>query len=238
MRLSIVVPAYNEATRIGDLLALIEKSLSELGSAYEVIVVDDGSTDGTVDRVGGSAVRLIVHERNLGKAAAVQTGLAASTGRYVAVLDADLEYAPADLLPMLTEAESHDRVAVYGSRYLERGNFRSGVPGRMRILHGQEIQSWFANWVLTLLVLLLFGKVITDTLTGLKVYPGDFLRSQNLSSTGFEGDHEITARLIRARIPIREVPITYQARSRSEGKKIGPKDGVIAVVTFVKFRFL
>jgi glycosyltransferase involved in cell wall biosynthesis len=232
-----VVPAYNEVARIGDLLSSIDKSMSGLDVDYEVVVVDDGSTDGTPERAGGSSARLIVHDRNRGKAAAVQTGLAATTGAYVAVLDADLEYSPSDLLPMLDEAERHGTVAVYGSRYLETSNFRAGLSGRLRILRGQELQSWLANWVLTALVFLLFGKVITDTLTGLKIYPGDFLRAQTLTSTGFEGDHEITARLIRARIAVRELPIGYEPRTRSQGKKIGPRDGLIAVATFLKFRF-
>ena len=95
--------------------------------------------------------------------------------------------------------------------------------------------SWLANWTLTALVLVLFGKWITDTLTGLKLYPGDFL-GQRLTSVGFEGDHEITAKLIKAHIPIVEIPIEYAPRGREEGKKIGPRDGLIAVKTFVSMR--
>jgi glycosyltransferase involved in cell wall biosynthesis len=242
VNLSVVVPAYNEAARINDVLRAIEDALSVLGEGYEVVVVDDGSSDGTRDHVAGKATRLIIHEVNRGKASAVQTGLAATLGRHVVVLDADLEYLPHDILAMLEEANRHTTkgsglVAVYGSRYLEPTNFRTGFAGRLRVLRGQEITSWIANWVLTTMVLLLFGKVLTDTLTGLKLYPGDFLREQRLTSTGFEGDHEITAKLIRAKVPITEVPISYRPRSRSEGKKIGPRDGVIAILTFLKFRF-
>jgi len=237
VRLSVVVPAYNEEARIAGLLEILEKSLAELGDDFEIVVVDDGSADDTRHRVSGDRVELVVHEQNRGKAAAVQTGLARTTGSYVAVLDADLEYTPADLLPMLDRAEQEGTISVYGSRYLEPANFRPGMLGRLRLLKGQELTSWLANWVLTALVLVLFGKVITDTLTGLKLYPGDFLRSQPLMSTGFEGDHEITSRLIRSRIPIREVPICYSPRSRAEGKKIGPRDGVIAIGTFLRHRF-
>ena len=232
-----VVPAYNEESRIAGLLELLEKSLTDLGDEYEIVVVDDGSSDATRHRVAGDRVQLVVHERNRGKAAAVQTGLARSRGRYVAVLDADLEYAPADLLPMLEKAYGEGNISVYGSRYLEPANFRTGILGRLRILRDQELTSWLANWVLTALVVVLFGKVITDTLTGLKLYPGDYLRGQPLRSTGFEGDHEITARLIRHGIPSREVPITYSPRTRAEGKKIGPRDGVIAIGTFLRYRF-
>jgi glycosyltransferase involved in cell wall biosynthesis len=240
MRLSVVVPAFNEAGRIEELLQTVEGALAVLADECEVIVVDDGSTDGTGDLALGKATTLIRHNVNKGKAAAVQTALAKTTGRYVAVLDADLEYDPVDLLVLLDrvsgDASQSAEVAVYGSRYLEPTNLRRGVAGRLRVLKGQELSSWFANWVLTGLVLVLFGKLITDTLTGSKLYPGDFLRRQSLSSTGFEGDHEITAKLIRARIPITEVPIKYHARSRTEGKKIGPRDGVIAVLTFLRYR--
>jgi dolichol-phosphate mannosyltransferase len=237
VRLSIVVPAYNESARIGALLTAIEVDLASLGNEYEVVVVDDGSSDGTPDLVVGDAVRLMSHDLNRGKAAAVQTGLAATSGDFVAVLDADFEYLPRDLVPMLDRAGSDTRIAVYGSRYLEPANYRKGRAGRLRILQGQELTSWVANWVLTALVIVLFQKVVTDTLTGLKLYPGDFIRSQELKSVGFEGDHEITARMIRSHIGIAEVPISYRPRSRSEGKKIGPKDGVIAILTFCKFRF-
>jgi hypothetical protein len=237
VRLSVVVPAYNEEARVGDLVRSLEESLSSLGDGQEIIVVDDGSSDGTAARVTETGVRLVRHEHNQGKAAAVQTGLAASVGAYVAVLDADLEYFPADLIPMLEQAEAAGTVAVYGSRYLEPRNFRAGGPGRVRVLQDQELSSWVANWVLTGLVVGLYGKVITDTLTGLKLYPGPFLRAQHLTSVGFEGDHEITGKLIKSGIPILEIPIAYAPRGRDEGKKIGPRDGVKAITTFVGQRF-
>ncbi len=236
-RLSVVVPAFNEEVRVGELLRLMQASLAPLGDEHEIIVVDDGSTDATAERVAATGATLVIHERNQGKAAAVQTGLAATKGQFVAVLDADLEYFPEDLVPMLHMAESAGIVAVYGSRYLEGENFRPGPLGRLRVLRDQELSSWVANWTLTGLVLGLYGKKITDTLTGLKVYPGDFLRAQRLTSVGFEGDHEITAKLIKANIPVLETPIKYAPRGREEGKKIGPRDGVKAVTTFVGQRF-
>jgi glycosyltransferase involved in cell wall biosynthesis len=234
----VVVPAYNEEARVGDLVRSLEESLVDVSGGREIIVVDDGSTDGTVEQVKARAATLLVHESNQGKAAAVQTGIGASSGDWVAVLDADLEYFPDDLVALLEAAEAPTgTVAVYGSRYLEQQNFRAGKLGRLRVLRGQELSSWVANWVLTGLVLVLYGKKITDTLTGLKLYPGDFLRSQRLTSVGFEGDHEITGMLIKAKIPILEVPVKYAPRGREEGKKIGPMDGVKAVTTFLSQRF-
>jgi glycosyltransferase involved in cell wall biosynthesis len=236
-RLSVIVPAYNEEARVGDLIRSLQASLVALGDGHEIIVVDDGSSDATAAQVEATGATLVRHQQNRGKAAAVQTGLAASTGRFVAVLDADLEYFPEDLAPMLERAEAAGTVAVYGSRYLEPSNFRPGFAGRLRILRDQELTSWVANWVLTLLVLLLYAKWVTDTLTGLKIYPGDFLRAQHLTSVGFEGDHEITGKLIKGHVPIVEVPIKYAPRGRDEGKKIGPRDGVRAIATFVGQRF-
>ena len=112
-RLSVVVPAFNEEVRVGELLRLLQASLTPLGDEHEIIVVDDGSTDATAERVAATGATLVIHERNQGKAAAVQTGLAATKGQFVAVLDADLEYFPEDLIPMLHMAESAGIVAVY-----------------------------------------------------------------------------------------------------------------------------
>ena len=140
MRLSVIVPAYNEESRVGDLVKLLQERLAPLGDAQEIIVVDDGSTDGTAEQVVATGARLLRHEVNAGKAAAVQTGLATSTGAFVAVLDADLEYFPDDLVPMLERAEASSldgscaEIAVYGSRYLQRENFAGGVLGRLRML--------------------------------------------------------------------------------------------------------
>jgi glycosyltransferase involved in cell wall biosynthesis len=238
VRLSVVVPAYNEEARVGDLVASLQAALAPLGASQELVVVDDGSTDRTADRVAATGAVLLRHPHNRGKAAAVQTGIAASTGATVAVLDADFEYFPEDLLPMLEVAEAADGpVAVYGSRYLAPANFAPGAAGRLRVLRGQELTSWAANWTLTGLVLLLYRRTLTDTLTGLKLYPGDFLRQARLTSVGFEGDHEITAKLVEAGIPIVEIPIAYAPRGRDEGKKIGARDGVKAVTTLVRQRF-
>lgn len=231
------MPAYNEEARVTAVVDQLAVALGPLGDEAEIIVIDDGSSDRTADMVPADRANLIRHEINRGKAAAVQTGIAASSGRFVAVLDADLEYYPSDLLALLARGDGSEPIAVYGSRYREPKNFRGGLVGFLRVLQGQEITSWLANWTLSVLVLLLFQRWITDTLTGLKLYPGEFLRSTKLTTTGFEGDHEITARLVRARIDIEEVPIAYAPRARSEGKKIGPLDGVKAIMTFARFRF-
>jgi len=237
-RLSIVIPAYNEAAWIGELLDRIAQvDTAPLGFEKEILVVNDGSSDATESIARGfesSGVKCFNQVPNQGKGRAVQRGIRESTGDFILVQDADLEYDPADYLPMLAALSASD--VVYGSRVL--GEFRRRgwtlTPGR----HPEQgIGPWLAGGILSLLTLLLYGRWISDTLTAYKLYPAAALKAMKLETSGFETDHEITARLIRQRLRIAEVPIHYHPRSRSEGKKIKPRDGWIAIVTLLRFRF-
>lgn len=238
-RLSIVIPAYNEAAYIGDLLrAIAQVDTRALGFEKEVLVVNDGSTDATesiartFDRDG---VKCFTQVPNQGKGRAVQRGIRESTGDYILVQDADMEYDPADYLPMLKALE-RGADSIYGSRVL--GEFRrSGwklTPGKHPT---QTAGPWLAGVILSLWTALLYARWITDTLTAYKLYPAQVLKAMKLETRGFETDHEITARLIRAGYKIAEVPISYRPRSLAEGKKIKPRDGLVAVWTLLKFRF-
>jgi len=235
-KVSIVVPAYNEEAFIGTLLDLVSSVDTEsLGFSKEIIVVDDGSKDGTSALVRRfSGVRL-VQQKNQGKGRAVQRGIQEATGDYILVQDADLEYDPADYIPMLAKLANLGG-AVYGSRTL--GQLRETgwtlTPGR----HPRQLFGpWVANLLLTLWTFLLYGRWITDTLTGYKIYPREFFSRVEIVTRGFETDHEITAKLIRLGIPIHEVPISFSPRSEEEGKKIRARDGLIAVWTLLRFRF-
>jgi len=235
-KVSIVVPAYNEEAFIGTLLDLVLSVDTEsLGFSKEIIVVDDGSKDGTsvlVRRFSG--VRL-VQQKNQGKGRAVQRGIQEATGDYILVQDADLEYDPADYIPMLAKLAKLGG-AVYGSRTLGqlRENGWTLTPGR----HPRQLFGpWVANLLLTLWTFLLYGRWITDTLTGYKIYPREFFSRVEIVTRGFETDHEITAKLIRLGIRIHEVPISFSPRSEEEGKKIRARDGLIAVWTLLRFRF-
>jgi len=235
-KVSIVVPAYNEEAFIGTLLDLVLSVDTEsLGFSKEIIVVDDGSKDGTSALVRRfSGVRL-VQQKNQGKGRAVQRGIQEATGDYILVQDADLEYDPADYIPMLAKLANLGG-AVYGSRTLGqlRENGWTLTPGR----HPRQLFGpWVANLLLTLWTFLLYGKWITDTLTGYKIYPREFFSRVEIVTRGFETDHEITAKLIRLGIPIHEVPISFSPRSEEEGKKIRARDGLIAVWTLLRFRF-
>jgi glycosyltransferase involved in cell wall biosynthesis len=237
-KLSIIIPAYNEAKFIGKLLERVQQVPTEqVGFEKEIIVVDDGSKDGTFEVASSYAgVKCFKQVPNQGKGRAVQRGVRESTGDYVLVQDADLEYDPDDYVSMLSKLTA-DGISVYGSRTL--GQRRDNPHGSW--LWGkhpnQSFGPWLAGILLSLWTLLLYGHWISDTLTAYKLYPAAILKSFVIRTHGFETDHEITAKLIRAGISIVEVPIHYTPRSVDEGKKIKPRDGLIAVLTLLRFRF-
>ena len=238
-KVSIIVPAYNEARYIEKLLhRILEIPTEMVGFQKEIIVVDDGSKDHTFEaaqRVQGISVYRQLP--NQGKGRAVQFGISKATGDFVLVQDADLEYEPADYLPMLTELAAGPKVSVYGSRVLgqiEMNGWRL-FPGK----HPQQgLGPWIAGVVLSIWTFLLFGRWITDTLTAYKIYPRALFSQTKVQTAGFETDHELTARLIRLGYQIKEIPIQYHPRSREEGKKIRARDGLIALWTLVRFRFV
>jgi len=240
-KVSIIVPAYNEARYLEALLQrILAIPFDKSGFDLEVIVVDDGSTDNTFEIAsrfpGISAFRKLP---NQGKGRAVQFGIQQATGDYVLVQDADLEYDPEDYLPMLKAIRGRPRLAVYGSRVL--GQIMEGDSYLSRIFVGkhpnQDFGPWIAGIVLSLWTLVLYGRWITDTLTAYKIYPREFFDRLDVETNGFETDHELTARLIRQGYRIKEIPIHYEPRTRAEGKKIRARDGLIAIWTLLRFRF-
>jgi glycosyltransferase involved in cell wall biosynthesis len=236
--LSIVIPAYNEAASIGRLLhAVLAVPTENLGFRKEIVVVNDGSSDETEAIARGFAgVKVFNQVPNQGKGKAVQRGIRESTGDYILVQDADLEYDPRDYLVLLG-ALRPGVDSVYGSRTLGQRRRQprfTWFPGRHP---EQQVGPWLAGQLLTWWTMLLYGRWITDTLTGYKLYPAAVVRSMRMVTSGFETDHEITARLIRGGRRIVEVPISYYPRSVEEGKKIRPRDGLIAVWTLLRFRF-
>jgi glycosyltransferase involved in cell wall biosynthesis len=235
-KVTIVIPAYNEERFIGRLLEKIRAVPTEhIGFEKEVIVVDDGSRDRTFDVASEFDGVTVVRQENQGKGRAVQAGVRQATGDFVLVQDADLEYNPDDYLPMLQATGNRSDVCVYGSRTL--GQIRNGRSSMLGKHPDQGFGPWLAGVVLSLWTFLLYGRWITDTLTGYKLYPRPILETFNVVTHGFETDHELTAKLIRRDVDIVEVPVRYTPRSRAEGKKISMSDGVIAVWTLLRFRF-
>jgi glycosyltransferase involved in cell wall biosynthesis len=229
-RLSIVIPAYNEERFIGTLLERIRAvDLAPLGFEKEIVVVDDCSKDGTSEAVRRfSDVLLVRHEKNAGKGRAVRTGVERATGDYVMIQDADLEYEPQDYAPMIAMLRSGAADIVYGSRYM------NGLIGSKHA--GQSWAAYLGGRSLSIAALMCTGRYLTDTVTALKLYPRAVLADLHLQTTGFELDHEMTAKVLARGLRIVEVPIHYFPRSREEGKKIGAKDWVRALRTFWKYR--
>jgi len=221
--LTVVIPVYNEVKTVESLL----RRVREVPLRLEVIVVDDGSTDGTRDLLprleGGLIDRLVMHERNAGKGAALRTGFAHATGDVVVVQDADLEYDPRELPMLLRPILAGKADAVYGSRFL-------GGPHRVLFF-------WHSvgNRVLTLLSNMFTDVNLTDMETCYKMVRRELLQSLPLTADRFGIEPELTARLAQAEARIYELPISYDGRSYAEGKKIGWKDGVSALWCIFKY---
>ncbi|HEX2854902.1 MAG TPA: glycosyltransferase family 2 protein [Opitutaceae bacterium] len=224
--LSVIVPARNEAPTVAELIARVRAT----GLVQEIVVVDDGSTDATreiLTRLANSGtppLRIFSHQRSHGKGAAVRTGLAGVTGGIVLIQDADLEYDPADYHALLAPFADSSVQAVYGSRNLRPGNGRSNPA----FYWGGRFLSWFANR--------LYGGRLTDEATGYKVVRTDLLRGLDLRTSGFDFCAELTGKLLRRKVRIVEVPVSYRPRSRAEGKKIRWHDGLDAIWTLLKIR--
>lgn len=230
MLLSILIPAYQEEATIDEILRRVAAVDTEgLGFDKEVIVCDDGSADRTFERASAFAasdprVRVVKHDQNQGKGAAIRTALAAARGDYVLIQDADLEYEVSDYPALLGEVARGAEV-VYGSRFL--ANPRPD---------GMKTANFIANRILTTTANLLYGLSITDEATCFKVFRTDLLRDLQLECTGFEFCPEVTAKLGKRKVKIVEVPIAYTARAIEEGKKVRWTDGVEAMWVLVKHR--
>ena len=227
-KLSIVIPIYNEK----DTLKLILQKVRavDLGHTQkEYLLIDDGSTDGTRDILAelqkeSSDLKIILKEKNSGKGATLKVGFEHATGDYVIVQDADLEYDPEDYKKLVRVLAEEGVDVVYGSRF-------SGTYKDMSNLH------YYGNKMLTLVTNLVFGVLLTDMETCYKLIPSSFLKKIKIKSSRFNFEPEITAKILKAGLHIREVPISYSGRSFSEGKKITWCDGIIALFTLIRYRF-
>lgn len=243
--LSIVIPAYNEEASLEALLELVLGVNTEAaGMDKEILVVNDGSRDRTAEvaeRVAArhSQVKVFTQVPNQGKGKAVQRGIAESTGDYILIQDADLEYNPQDYIPMIEALRANPGalVSIYGSRGMGQARLQKGFTLFWGRHPEQKFGPWLAGQILTTWAFVLYGQWITDTLTAYKLYPGPLMRKMRIETKGFETDHEITAKLVRQGVKITEVPIEYHPRSVEEGKKIRPIDGLIAVWTLLRYRF-
>jgi len=228
--ISLLVPAFNEARTIEAVL----RRAAAVDLRTEIVVVDDGSSDGTpeiAERVAAELdperLRVLRHGSNQGKGAAVRTGLGAVRGEFVVIQDADLEYDPRDLPKLVGPLLEGIADVVYGSR------LRGGEPQRAHLFW-----HYVGNRFLSLLTNILFNTTISDMEVGYKAFRTDLVRSIELTSRGFGIEPEITAKLLRlGDVRLYEIPISYYGRTYEEGKKITWRDGVTAVVLLLRFRF-
>ncbi|MBI3696324.1 MAG: glycosyltransferase family 2 protein [Acidobacteria bacterium] len=226
IKLSVIIPAYNERSTIGEIIHRVQS----VNIPKEIIIVDDGSTDGTRDELEKikrehDNVVVILQPRNMGKGKALRTGFAAARGDYVVVQDADLEYDPEDYYKLIAPLESGRADAVYGSRFI--------TTQEHRVLY-----FWHSlgNKLLTLLSNMATDLNLTDMETCYKVFRRELIQSIELEEDRFGFEPEITSKLSRARARIYEVGIAYYGRTYEEGKKIGMKDGFRALWCILKYR--
>jgi len=226
--LSIIMPVFNERETVA---AVAQRVLAEVRVALELIIVDDGSTDGSaeiIDALARSDSRILaIHKMNGGKTSALKAGFERSRGEIVIIQDADLEYDPAEIQHVLQPILENHADVVYGSRFL--------VRRASRVLY---FYHYLANRVLTLFSNVLTNLNMTDVETGYKALRGDIIRNMIIESSGFGIEIEITAKIAKLGVSIYEVPISYYGRTYEQGKKIGFKDGVLALWYIVRFNLL
>lgn len=226
MKLTVLIPIYNEIHTIREIV----KRVQDTGLADQILLVDDGSTDGTRQAIaeldGQGAVRVILHEKNQGKGAAVRTGIENASGDILLIQDADLEYDPREYPNLLRPLQEGLADVVYGSRFL-------GAPRRVAMFWHMV-----ANKLLTLMTNILYNTILTDMETGYKVFRKEIIEDIPLRSRRFEFEPEFTAKILKRGVRIFEVPISFNPRDYEEGKKIGLGDAFEAVWALFKYRFV
>jgi glycosyltransferase involved in cell wall biosynthesis len=226
MKFSIIIPVFNEAKTIEEIIHRVQAT----GLVDEILAIDDGSTDGSrelLERLSQEGkIKVVYHDHNQGKGKAVRTGIMNATGDLMLIQDADLEYDPREYPNLLQPIKEGIADVVYGSRFLG--------AGRRPVLFWNMV----ANRILTLVTNILYNNILTDMETGYKLFRREVVQNIPLHAHGFEFEPEFTAKILKRKVRIYEVPITFNPRDYSEGKKIKMKDAFIAMWTLFKYRFV
>jgi len=226
MKISVLMPIYNEENTVLDVIEEVKR----IEVDKEIILVDDCSTDGTRELLqkkigyGDNNIKVIYHAKNEGKGKTIRSALEQTESDFCIIQDADLEYDPGDYKALLAHAGDNDLKVVYGSRFLKTWKSTS-------------LPHFVVNKFLTILTNILFGSSLTDMETCYKLVDTKVMKSLDLKANRFELEPEITAKLLKQGYDIQEIPVSYKGRSYHEGKKIGWRDGIEAVITLFKLRF-
>lgn len=224
-KVSILIPVYNEVSTLNQIIKKVEEA-DFCGLEKEIILIDDYSTDGTRELYKDLSYKVLYHEHNQGKGAALRTGFKEASGDIIVIQDADLEYDPVDYAPLIQLILDGKADVCYGSR------LSGGKPSRSFMfthLLGNKLLSFMTN--------LLYGSTLTDMETCYKAFKADFIKGIDIKSNRFDFEPEITAKVLKRGARLYELPISYYGREFSEGKKITWKDGIHAIIALVKFRF-
>ncbi len=225
-KITILIPVYNEVNTLIPILEKLE-SIDFYGLEKEIILIDDYSTDGTKELYKNLNYKVLYHEKNMGKGASLRDGFKEATGDIVTIQDADLEYNPEDLLPLVKAVLDNEADVAYGSRFMNIDKSKNFM-----------LTHFLGNKMLTIITNLLYGATLTDMETCYKVFKAEYVKHLNIKSNRFDFEPEITAKVLKQGARLKEVPITYVARGFEEGKKISWKDGFAAIFALIKFRFM
>lgn len=224
-KISILIPVYNEVNTLKTILEIVEK-VDFCGLEKEFILIDDYSTDGTRELYKDLEYKVLYHDKNMGKGAALRTGIKEATGDIITIQDADLEYDPNDFTKLVQLILDKKADVAYGSRFLN-----AEKSEKFMLTH------YLGNKMLTIITNILYGTTLTDMETCYKVFKAEFIKNVDIKSNRFDFEPEITAKVLKQGAKLVELPISYSGRSFDEGKKISWKDGFSAIKALIKFRF-
>ena len=224
-KITILIPVYNEVTTLEKILEKVENA-SFCGLEKEIILIDDYSTDGTRDIYPRLPYKVLYHDYNQGKGAALRTGFKEASGDIIVIQDADLEYDPADYEPLVQLVKDGKADVCDGTR------LKGGKPSRSFMFH-----HLLGNKFLSFLTNLLYGSTLSDMETCYKAFKADFIKGIEIKSNRFDFEPEITAKVLKRGARLYELPVSYYGREFAEGKKITWRDGFHAIWALIKFRF-
>lgn len=225
-KVTILIPVYNEVSTLEAIIKKVEDA-DFCGLEKEIILIDDYSTDGTRDLYQKFPYKVLYHDYNQGKGAALRDGFKAATGDIIVIQDADLEYDPVDYKPLIQLLLDGKADVCYGSR------LSGGKPSRSFMFH-----HFLGNKFLSLVTNILYGSTLTDMETCYKAFKADFIKGIEIKSDRFDFEPEITAKVLKRGARLFELPISYYGREFAEGKKITWRDGIHAIIALIKYRFV